>query len=186
MKNITLISSNGISRTFAAADDDTLRDILSHQDVVDFFDAEDGDEVIENLSGMNDAMVAEGQRGMIVRSVPDDGDVFEIDLDSDQEAAEEGTDAADADTAVPGIVTVITGGGMQSTNIPIIVGRTTVREAIYSDTVRARSGMSDAQLSNCTVTINQNTVNPSVLDSRTLSAGDVIALNPRTASTKGC
>lgn len=178
MKEIIINACNGASRTFAAEDDATLREILAHDDVLAFFEA-DYDDIAANLEAFNGVGIQDGIRDMILNSQPETDTEVDIDLEgTDDEEAENS-----AEEGTPGRVTVNTSGGLQSTVIDIVNGVTTVREAVYNDAVRARSGMNDTQLSSCVIVLNGDTVNNP--ESVRLHDNDTIVLNPRAASTKG-
>ena len=84
-----------------------------------------------------------------------------------------------------GIVKVTTNGGMVSTNVEIIDGKTTVQDAIYSQLVQARSGMDETAISNCMILLDGDTVTPNHIATRVLHSGDTIDLTPRFAASKG-
>ena len=180
MKEIIINSANA-QRTFAAEDDATLNEILDHDDVKAFFDA-DFEDIAENLVGLNDNEITDGIRGMILGASPENGAEVDIAMESVEvedvrgNGGEEGT---------PGRVTVNTSGGLQSTVIDITNGVTTLYQAIYNDTVRARSGMNDTQLSSCVVVLNGDAVCAGALETTRLHDNDTITLNARAASIKG-
>ena len=75
-------------------------------------------------------------------------------------------------------------GGMIS-EIAITEGMT-AHDAIYSEAVRLRSGMTDAQLSASNFTINGEPVAANLLGTKLVRNGDRIVLSPHAACTKGC
>lgn len=180
MKEITINGINGSSIQFAVEDTSTIADVCAHQTVCEFFD-EDADTIKDNLIEMNEGDVSRF-RATVLTARPNDGDVLLFDLDG--QVSNDGEDE-DAEGGEPGIVVVATSGGLQTTNVAIICGRTTVHDAIYRDEVRARSGMSDAQLSNCNIILNDETISESASHDRTLRNGDTITLSARAASSKG-
>lgn len=180
MKEITINGINGSSIQFAVEDNSTIAEVCAHQTVCEFFD-EDADTIKDNLIEMNEGDVSRF-RATVLTARPNDGDVLLFDLDG--QVSNDGEDE-DAEGGEPGIVVVATSGGLQTTNVAIICGRTTVHDAIYRDEVRARSGMSDAQLSNCNIILNDETISESASHDRTLRNGDTITLSARAASSKG-
>lgn len=180
MKEITINGINGSSMQFAVEDNSTIADVCAHQTVCEFFD-EDADTIKDSLIEMNEGDVSRF-RATVLTARPNDGDVLLFDLDGQVSDADED---ADAEGGEPGIVVVATSGGLQTTNVAIICGRTTVHDAIYRDEVRARSGMSDAQLSNCNIILNDEPISESASHDRTLKNGDTITLSARAASSKG-
>lgn len=177
MKEIVINGINGASINFAAEDNTTLAQICEHETVMAFFD-EDADTIKENLLEMNGGDVS-AFRGSLLTAQPSDGDSLLFDLDGEVEENNSGEDGED------GVVVVATSGGLQTTNVDIVCGRTTVHDAIYCDVVRARSGMTDAQLSNCTILLNEEEISDEVSRTRTLRNGDTITLSARAASSKG-
>ena len=177
MKNINIFDSNNSSRTFVVEDDLTLRQVLSHEDVCAFFDT-NAAEVIENFDYYNGTdMSNDVVRNTMLNSIPSDGDEVEIGLDGHVDEAE--------DTPQGGTCIVATSGGMQETEVQITPGMT-AHDAIYSEAVRLRSGMTDAQLSASTFSINGEVVAAAALTNRRINNGDRIVLSPHAASTKGC
>lgn len=141
---------------------------------IDYFSAEDND---GNQVEQNDT------------ADDDHDDVFDDNGDAGygQNDAQEAAAPQEA-TAGPvrhGIVKVMTNGGMVGTNVEIIDGVTTVQEAIYSDLVKARSGMDETAISNCMVLLDGDTINANHLATRVLHSGDTIDLTPRFAASKG-
>lgn len=178
MKEITINGTNGSSMQFAVEDNSTIADVCAHQTVCEFFDS-DADTIKDNLIELNECDISRS-RDTVLTARPNDGDVLLFDLDG-----QVSDDDEDAEGGEPGIVVVATSGGLQTTNVAIICGRTTVHDAIYRDEVRARSGMSDAQLSNCNIILNDEPISESASYDRTLKNGDTITLSARAASSKG-
>jgi putative ubiquitin-RnfH superfamily antitoxin RatB of RatAB toxin-antitoxin module len=179
MKNITIIAiENNVTRTFVAAEDETLRSVLEHEDVLNFFDAE-AETIRSHFDTYNGTdMSNEAVASALLNAVVNDGDVIEIDLAGSEEAGED-------NDAQGGTCVVATSGGMQETEVTITEGMT-VRDAVYSEAVRTRSGMTDAQLSASNFTINGETIAAANLGSRQVRNGDRIVLSPHAACTKGC
>jgi len=178
MKNITIIATeNNASRTFVAAEDETLRSVLEHEDVLNFFDG-DADVIRDNFEAYNGTdMSNEAVASALLNAVVNDGDVIEIGLD--------GSDEGENNEVQGGTCVVATSGGMQETEVTITEGMT-VRDAVYSEAVRARSGMTDAQLSASNFAINGEQIAAANLGSRQVRNGDRIVLSPHAACTKGC
>jgi hypothetical protein len=63
--------------------------------------------------------------------------------------------------------------------------RTAIRDVIHNDRVRARSGMSDAQLSACTVFVNNEEIPPTTFNTRKVNNGEQLVLSVRAVHTKG-
>lgn len=119
----------------------------------------------------------------------DHDDVFDDDDDTDNQDNAAQAAAAPQETLAGdvrhGIVKVTTNGGMVSTNVEIIDGKTTVQDAIYSELVQARSGMDETAISNCMILLDGDTVTPNHIATRVLHSGDTIDLTPRFAASKG-
>lgn len=190
MIEITIISADSISRTVRIASNATLEELLSMPQVLDFFGMEDSQDLLDALVSMGDTNTeSDVIKNMLKTATLIDGVALEFDLEaSELDSDDEDEQATTTNNApVAGIVTVATSNGLQTTTIPIVVGITSLREAIYNDTIRARSGMTDAQLSNCNVVYNGNTISGgALLDATKLADGDEIVLTARVASTKGC
>ena len=114
-----------------------------------------------------------------LNAVVNDGDTVEIGLEGCDEGAEV------EDDAQGGTCVVATSGGMQETEVTITEGMT-AHDAIYSEAVRLRSGMTDAQLSASNFTINGEPVAANLLGTKLVRNGDRIVLSPHAACTKGC
>lgn len=181
MKNITIISSiNNASRTFIASEDETLRAVLQHEDVLRFFD-EEAALVIDSFEFYNGTdMSNDVVRNAMLNAVVNDGDTIEIGLEGVDEQDTDGADDEQGGTCV-----VATSGGMQETEVTITEGMT-AHDAIYSEAVRLRSGMTDAQLSASNFTINGTPVAANLLNTKLVHNGDRIVLSPHAACTKGC
>ena len=182
MKNITIISTvNEATRTFVASEDETLRSVLTHDDVKAFFDT-DAEEILDSLNSYNGTAVSNDRIAAIFLDAQvEDGDQVEIDL----EGEESETDGDGPEDEEGGIATVFSNGGIQQTEIHITPGMT-ISDAIYSEAVRQRAGMTDAQLSNNKVYVNNEEVPACRLTERKVKNGDEIVLSPRAAHEKGC
>ena len=101
-----------------------------------------------------------------------------------EDGADQQDGANNAQTGV-GVCSVLIGGGLQSVNLEIELGRTTVQDVIHNDRVRARSGMTDAQLSSCSVFINNVEITANAIPQRLVNNNETIVLSPRAAHTKG-
>lgn len=116
----------------------------------------------------------------------EDTDQDNDDDDDDEDEDEDEDSAPEVVMGREGVVTVYTSGGLQQTHISVINGETTLHNTIYNERVRARSGMTDTQLSNCIVLKNDVEVKASALKTTKVQDGDSIVLSPRVAHTKGC
>ena len=193
MKLITVISSNDVQRTVACEDinaqgrQTTVRDVCADPAVLAFFNVEQADAVAEAIDELNGNEITDGIRSIILDSAVQDDMTISIDLEADAEP-EDGTDQQDgannAQTGV-GVCSVLIGGGLQSVNLEIELGRTTVQDVIHNDRVRARSGMTDAQLSSCSVFIDNVEITANAIPQRLVNNNDTIVLSPRAAHTKG-
>lgn len=175
-----IIKSQNATRNFNFNEGTTLEQLINHDSVQEFFGAEPAD-IKESLTEIDGAAVSDAVKPYIISAALRDGMTVTFDLESEESDAPAAAEAASED----GVVTVYTSGGLQTSIVQIKVGVTTVRDAVYNDTVRARSGMTDTQLSNCVVTLNEEELTPAMVNSKTLSSGDVITLTARSASTKG-
>lgn len=214
MTEIIINAANNTSRTVLADEINaegkatTLADVLRMEDVLVFFgvdptNADEADAVINHVIAIDDTELPGAFRAAVLGSAAANNQVVDIDLDgrveenevddeeSDEEEDEE--EGADEDTGSDrgeigsqGTVTVFTSGGLQATNIQIVVGTTSVRSAIFNDSVRARSGMTDTMLSNCDVLVNDEPVCATRLGDVKCWNGDSIVLSIRTAHSKGC
>lgn len=191
---LVLRSTDGHERIVVFdASKDKLADILAFDSVIEFFCAENAQQVIDHLIEVNGNSVNDSNKAIFLTCLLSNGFSVTVDLESidedpeDQNAAEncaEDTPAA-APSPLEGFVLVRTSGGLQETRVVIKIGETTIKEAIYNDNVRARSGMTDAQLSNCTVALNGVAVADNLLAVKTLQNGDVLMLNVKGAHDKG-
>ena len=192
---INLYDSTDALTTFVAEQGETFNDILNHADVQEWFDNSDADpdmDITEYISTINGADV-EGNDAVIdvmLRATAQDGDeisfTFEIDNDENEDLddilnRENGAAASGAS----GVVIVSIAGGLQTARINIINGTTTLRDVIFNDTVRARSGMSDAQLSEATIQYKGTCYTGSQLSNVRVNDADIVELAPRVAATKG-
>lgn len=194
---ITINALYNNSRIFNADNEVvTIADLCAHASVVEWFEAEPADIKDSLMSVHSDIInapsITDSNFETIINLPLMDGMTLNFDMEA-KEVQEEATDETEnnPENAIPtrgeeGIVTVYTSGGLQSTIVHITVGVTTVHEAIFNDTVRARSGMTDTQLSSCNINLNEVQVQPGELSTRVLASGDTITLHPRSASTKGC
>lgn len=194
MKLITVISSNDVQRTVACEDinaqgrQTTIRDVCADPAVLAFFGVEQASQVADAIDELNGNEITDGIRSLILDSAVQDDMTVSVDLEADEEPE------ADADTqngeAAPqnggyGVCSVLIGGGLQSVNLEIELGRTTVQDVIHNDRVRARSGMTDAQLSSCSVFINNVEITANAIPQRLVNNNETIVLSPRAAHTKG-
>lgn len=192
--------------TFVANPEDTLYDICSHADVISFLGQnaegvtiENADDALEHLVSLNGNTIPVELRPFVIKTPvsPDMTIAFDIDTNNftgDQDApkqeAADGDAPADAEAAPEqpqvreGVVHVETNGGMQDTIVPIKVGITTVYEAIFTDKVRLKSGMTDAQLSAAGVLYNAVGLPDNLIKTQTLQDGDRITLTARSPYNK--
>lgn len=192
---LVLRSTDGHERIVVFdASKDKLADILAFDSVIDFFCAESAQQVIDHLVEINGNAVNDSNKSLFLTCLLSNGFSVTVDLESVDEDTEDQSDAAaatteeaPADSPIPleGFVLVRTSGGLQETRVVIKIGETTIKDAIYNDNVRARSGMTDAQLSNCTVALNGVAVADNLLAVKTLQNGDVLMLNVKGAHDKG-
>lgn len=181
------INANNATRTIAVEEigangkAPTLVDVFG-MDAVQGFLGQDADSICEAVEEINGTAVPDAFRSTLLNAAITEDMVVAVDIDV---AAEE--DEGDQDeVGAPGVVTVYTSGGLQATNIEITCGVTSLRDAIYNDCVRSRSGMSDAQLSNCDIMVNDGVVLADALDHVVCNNGDRIVLSIRTCHSKGC
>lgn len=190
--------------TFVANPDDTIYDVCSHADVIGFLGQnadgitiENADDALEHLVSLNGNTIPVELRPFVIKTPvsPDMTIAFDIDTNNfagEQTATEEAADgAAAAPEAAPaepqvreGVVHVETNGGMQETTVPIKVGITTVYEVIFTDKVRKKSGMTDAQLSAAGVLYNEVGLPDNLVKTQTLQDGDRITLTARSPYNK--
>ena len=189
MKTITIHSNNNVSRTVACEDVNgegkttTIKDVCAYEAVCDFFDC-DVEGIAESLIEVNGNEVSDGIRNIMLNSAVENDEDLVFDIDDDKEEA---TDAAQNEGAQTGagICTVYLSGGLQTVNLDITVGQTTLNDVVHNDVVRARSGMSDAQLTSCTVFVNNEEVPAAAVAQRLVRDGDQITLSARPVHQKG-
>lgn len=182
--------------TFVANEGETFNDILNHEDVQEWFnnsDADCDDEIFDCISTINGADV-EGNDAVIdimLRATAQDGDEISFTFTADNEENEDLDDAINREgngataAGASGVVIVSIAGGLQTARINITNGTTTLRDVIFNDTVRARSGMTDAQLSEATVQLHGTCYSGNQLSSVYVNDADIVELAPRVAATKG-
>jgi hypothetical protein len=194
MKLITVISSNDVQRTVACEDinaqgrQTTIRDVCSDHAVLAFFGVEQASQVADAIDELNGNEITDGIRSLILDSAVQDDMTVSVDLEADEEPeADEDTQNGEAapQNGGYGVCSVLIGGGLQSVNLEIELGRTTVQDVIHNDRVRARSGMTDAQLSSCSVFINNVEITANAIPQRLVNNNETIVLSPRAAHTKG-
>lgn len=194
MKLITVISSNDVQRTVACEDinaqgrQTTIRDVCADPAVLAFFGVEQASQVADAIDELNGNEITDGIRSLILDSAVQDDMTVSVDLDADEEPeADEGAQNGEAapQNGGYGVCSVLIGGGLQSVNLEIELGRTTVQDVIHNDRVRARSGMTDAQLSSCSVFINNVEITANAIPQRLVNNNETIVLSPRAAHTKG-
>ena len=194
MKLITVISSNDVQRTVACEDinaqgrQTTIRDVCADPAVLAFFGVEQASQVADAIDELNGNEITDGIRSLILDSAVQDDMTVSVDLEAD-EAPEADEDTQNGEAAPQnggyGVCSVLIGGGLQSVNLEIELGRTTVQDVIHNDRVRARSGMTDAQLSSCSVFINNVEITANAIPQRLVNNNETIVLSPRAAHTKG-
>ena len=153
--SIRFYDANDTLTTFIANEGETFEQILEHDDVQEWFDNSDAD--------------------------CDDEIVNCISSINGADVEGNGATAAGAS----GVVIVSIAGGLQTARINITNGTTTLRDVIFNDTVRARSGMSDAQLSEATIQYKGTCYSGQQLSNVHVNDADIIELAPRVAATKG-
>ncbi len=190
---INLFDSNDNATAFAAQQGETFEQILQHEDVQNWFesspDYEDGDDITDYIVDINGADV-EGNDDVIallLRATVQDDDCITFSFEAARAAREAANldAAANGDGSAEGVAIVSISGGLQTARVNITNGVTTVRQAILTDAVRARSGMSDAQLRDATVIYKGRLLSSNDMDSIRLEDADIIELSPRVAATKG-
>lgn len=193
MKNINIIDENGIEIEILVTNSSTIKDICNRADVLEFFGMDEGEEdiVMGSISSINDTHIDEALRAFVVDSTVVADGRYTFDLEAEDEDEDEDDYPTEDEPAVNtdtignrGVVAVETSAGLQSTNIAIIIGESTVHDAIYTDQVMARSGMTQVQLSSCVIMLNDEEVTQEDSHTKTLNNGDVISLNNRAVSTK--
>ena len=201
--NVNLEDFTGNSITVTVNEGATFQSILENEDAQAFFEASDADpddSITDYVSEINGVDVEDNESllNMLLRSTATDGDTIEfsfmVDEDDDDEDEDEGegsqTNGGTA-TGARGVVIVELGGGLQTARIDITNGATTVREAVFNETVRRRSGMNDEMLAACTIRVigggsAGNYISGSELDNTRVTDGQVIEVNQRrVAATKG-
>ena len=163
----------------------TLVDVFGMDAVQDFL-GQDVDNICEAVEEINGTAVPDAFRSTLLNAAITENMVVAVDIDVTPEEDEGAQNEAESEVGAPGVATVYTSGGLQATNIEITCGVTSLRDAIYNDCVRSRSGMSDAQLSNCDIMVNDSVVSADSLDLVKCNNGDRIVLSIRTCHSKGC
>ena len=192
---VNFFDANENLTNFIANEGETFRDVLNHEDVQEWFDAADkeyGDDILDYITEIDGADVSDNEAviNIMLRATVQDGSSISFDFIADTEDDEELDDAINreggaAASGASGVVIVSINGGLQTARIDIINGTTTLRDVIFNDTVRARSGMSDAQLREATIMYKGQVKVGCELDSVRVNDADIIDLSPRVASTKG-
>lgn len=194
MKNVTIYDVNNNALHLEVFNDTLVRDLCERDGVQEFFDTYDTEELKAAFEKLNGEQIPSFLRSTILGALVEDGATYHFGLESADEDEDEESDTPPVAPVVPeedrdiprrGMVTVETSAGLQSTNVAIDVGVTTVHEAIYNDAVRARSGMTDAQLSSCVIMIGEDEVSQEEAHERVLNSGELISLNIRVASKGG-
>ena len=189
---INLFDSNDNMTAFSANAGETFADVLGHQDVQDWFEAspdyEAGDSITDCIVEINDADV-EGNDAvidMLLRAAVQDGDSITFDFEAPTANTDANLDnAINGTSGAEGVVIVSISGDLQTARINITNGVSTIREVLFNDTVRARSGMSDAQLREASVLYKGQLISYNMMDSVRVNDADIIELAPRVAATKG-
>lgn len=193
--SINLYDNTDALTTFVAEQGETFADILNHDDVQEWFDSSDADpdmDITEYISTINGADV-EGNDAVIdvmLRATAQDGDEISFTFEIDNEENEDLDDVLNrengaAASGASGVVIVSIAGGLQTARINITNGTTTLRDVIFNDTVRARSGMSDAQLNEATIQYHGVCYSGNQLSGVRVNDADIVELAPRVAATKG-
>lgn len=189
---INFFDANDNTVTFAAQSGETFAQVLEHNDVKAWFESsneyEPGDDIKEYIIDINGADVA-GNADVIellLRAQVQDDDCisFDFTVDSDDEELDNAVNGGEASGA-EGVVIVSIAGGLQTARINVTNNVTTIRSVIFNDAVRARSGMSDAQLREATVIYKGRLLSNNDMDSIRVADADIIELSPRVAATKG-
>ena len=194
--SIRFYDANDTLTTFIANEGETFEQILGHDDVQEWFDNSDADcddEIVNCISSINGADV-EGNDTVIeimlrATAQNDDEISFNFVVDNDENEDFDATINREGNGATAagasGVVIVSIAGGLQTARINITNGTTTLRDVIFNDTVRARSGMSDAQLSEATIQYKGTCYSGQQLSNVHVNDADIIELAPRVAATKG-
>lgn len=194
MKNVTIYDVNNNALHLEVFNDTLVRELCERDGVQEFFDTYDTEELKAALEKLNGEQIPSFLRSTILGALVEDGATYHFGLESADEDEYEESDTPPVAPVVPeedrdiprrGMVMVETSAGLQSTNVAIDVGVTTVHEAIYNDAVRARSGMTDAQLSSCVIMMGEDEVSQEEAHERVLNSGELISLNIRVASKGG-
>lgn len=195
MKNIKIVDSNENSRILVIEDNATLFDICRSGFLFDLFET-DVDDICDSIEQMNGMYIPNDTafRSRTFECVPaeDTELVFSLefaqcDVNDEEEESEESAESTSVSEPqhLPGVVLVLTSGGLRSTAVNIISGETTISQAIHDPAVLQRSGMTEAQLSNQNVLLNNESIAANFVDTKTLKDGDTITLSPRFAHDKG-
>lgn len=202
MKNVTIYDANDNTLNLEVLNGTIVADLCERDDVQEFFDIYDTEELKAAFEQLNEEHIPSFLRSTVLGALVEEGATYhfglesadedEDDYDYEDEDEESGTPPVapvvpeeDRDIPRRGMVMVETSAGLQSTNVAIDVGVTTVHEAIYNDAVRARSGMTDAQLSSCVIMMGEDEVSQEDAHERVLNSGELISLNIRVASKGG-
>lgn len=194
MISFTVSSINGISRSFGLEDVNaegkpaTYVDALSLDDVKEFLDTEDADSIVAAVTAIDDMDIDPSSRmgSKVLNAAIDDDTVIHVELNGTVEAEDEDDDTAEEDTKEGEAGTVAVYFSIQSCNISIVNGRTTLQEVIYNEACRRTFGQNETQLSNLVVNLNDREINPTQFSNVTVKNGDIIQLFPRTAKTGNC
>lgn len=190
---INFFDANDNTVTFAAESGETFAQVLQHGDVQAWFESaneyESGDDIKDYIIDINGADVAgnEDVIDLLLRAQVQDDDCisFDFTVDSDDEELDNAVNGNGEASGAEGVVIVSIAGGLQTARINVTNNVTTVRGVIFSDAVRARSGMSDAQLREATVIYKGRLLSSNDMDSIRVNDADIIELSPRVAATKG-
>ena len=199
MKNVTIYDANINALNLEVLNGTIVADLCESDEVQEFFDIYDAEELKAAFEKLNGEQIPSFLRSTILGALVEPGATYHFGLESAEEKhyyedEDEESDTPPVAPVVPeedrdiprrGMVMVETSAGLQSTNVAIDVGVTTVHEAIYNDAVRARSGMTDAQLSSCVIMMGEDEVSQEEAHERVLNSGELISLNIRVASKGG-
>ena len=122
-------------------------------------------------------------------------DFEDLDDENDDEDAEESMDEDEIEEEVDayfhdepivpkvGTIVVSIGGGIQSVDVPVVFGKTTVEQVVKGKKVLAMNNMEEADLSKLVFQIDDEEVGMNTV----LQEGDKeITMTPRKAGVKGC